>query len=260
MRSCCSAAASMRLDHRRSNVADSAPASCGLPCGCSRDGRFHLCAAHPGRRNFAITGGIHAASVLAANTTRPTASMPSAFSAGWEQPALQEAPLTFAWRDAPIGAGRAIAGRSSSRGRRPRERWSLRVTRAGMDAGGFAKPAGRRPAITKPDPRRNFHWRAGRTAGGSERRPTDEGRAAGGGDAATRPHAAHQLQELAQDQPHGCGDGCATHRTPNAHSRTPPTIPDAFPTTPRQQQPPAAPPPAGQAPAAGGRGSVGVCA
>ncbi len=65
-----------------------------------------------------------------------------------------------------------------------------------MDAGGFAKPAGQRPAMTKPIPRRSFLRRAGRTAGGSERRPSDEGRAAGGGDAATTPQAAHQLKEL----------------------------------------------------------------
>ena len=122
--------------------------------------------------------------------------------------------LTFACADASTGAGRAIAGRSSSRGRKPRERWCLRATGAGVDAGGFAKPAGRRPAMTKPIPRRNFHWRAGRTAGGSERRPSDEGRAAGGGDAATTPQAAHQTKELHKTSPHGCGDGTTTPRPP----------------------------------------------
>ncbi len=69
-------------------------------------------------------------------------------------------------RTAATGAGRASVGRSSSRGRRPRVRWCLRVTRAGMEAGGFPKPAARRAAITKPIPHRNFHRRAGRKPAG----------------------------------------------------------------------------------------------
>ncbi len=93
--------------------------------------------------------------------------------------------------------------------RRPRNRRHVKLPRqeaAGalvfardgsrQDAGGVASSAGRRPAITKPIPRRNFHRGAGRIAGGSERRRTDEGRAAGGGDAATTPQAAHQPKEL----------------------------------------------------------------
>ncbi len=151
---------------------------------------------------------------------------------------------------------RATPGRSSSRGTTPRERRCLRVTGAGMDAGGFAQPAGRRPAMTKPNPRRNFPRRAGRTAGGSERRRTDEGRAAGGGDAATRPQATHQPQELHKTSrmdaarpttPRTTNTRCAPPRQSQACSRTSPTTAS-----------PARDPPARQAPAAGRRGSVGV--
>ncbi len=131
---------------------------------------------------------------------------------------------------------RATPGRSSSRGRTPRERWCLRVTGAGMDAGGFAQPAGRRPAMTKPIPRRNFHRGAGRTAGGSERRPSDEGRAAGGGDAATTPQAAHQLKELLKTS----RMDAATPRNPSNDQRalrTPPTIPSVFANLPDNSKP-----------------------
>ncbi len=156
------AAASMRLDPRRSDVAQTRPLPAGSP------GRGPAVAVsiyvRPVRaaEGLRIAGGIHAASVLAANTTRPTASMPSAFSAGWEQPALQEAPLTFACaRDARLGAGRATVGRSSSGGMEAAG--ALVFARGGslQDAGGFPKPAARRAAITKPFHRRNFHRGAG---------------------------------------------------------------------------------------------------
>ncbi len=96
----------------------------------------------------------------------------------------------------PFAPARATVGRSSSRGRTPRERWCLRVTRAGMDAGGFAKPAGRRPAITKPIPRRNFHWRAGRKPAGLSGVGLASVEPQGCGDAPTKPQAAHQPKEL----------------------------------------------------------------
>ena len=91
------------LRHRRIHAArpssvrrcSKPPASCGLPCGHSCGGRFYSCAAHPGRRGLRIAGGIHAASVLAANTTRSAASLPPTFSAGWERPSLQEAPMAL---------------------------------------------------------------------------------------------------------------------------------------------------------------------
>ncbi len=186
----------MRLDHRRSDVAHTRP----HPAGCPVTG-------------LAVAVSIRVRPVRAAEgCALPAAYMPPRFSLrtphGRRHPCrrpsvpygnslrCKRTPLAFdCARDASIGAGRAIVGKSSFRGRRPRERWCLHVTRAGMDAGGFAKPAGRRPAMTKPDPRRNFHWRAGRTAGGSERRRTNEGRAVRGGDATTTTQAAYPTPE-----------------------------------------------------------------
>ncbi len=127
-----------------------------------------------------------------------------------------------------------------------------------QDAGGFPRPAARRAAITKPIPRRNFHRGAGRIAGGSERRRTDEGRAAGGGDAATKPQAAHQPKELLKTSRMDAATAPQPIDHPT-HVRERPDNPKRIHEPPRQQQSPAAQPPAGQAPAAGRRGSVGVC-
>ncbi len=92
-------------------------------------------------------------------------------------------------------AGRAIVGTSSSRGRTPRERWCLRVTGAGrMPAECAARGPEARYDQAHPTP--ELPQGSRQDAGGSERRPSDEGRAAGGGDAATRPQAAHQPKEL----------------------------------------------------------------
>ncbi len=51
-----------------------APASCGLPCGRSCGGRFYSCAARPGRRGFAIAGGILPPRFSLRTTTRSAAS------------------------------------------------------------------------------------------------------------------------------------------------------------------------------------------
>ncbi len=51
-----------------------APASCGLPCGWSSGGHFYSCAARPGRRGFAIAGGILPPRFSLRTTTRSAAS------------------------------------------------------------------------------------------------------------------------------------------------------------------------------------------
>ena len=163
-----------------------APASCGLPCGWSGGGRFHLCAARPGRRGFAIAGGIHAASVLAAIHHKVGGIHAADLQCRMGTAYVARRAVGVRWRTRRLHSrGRASVGRSSSRGRRPRERWCLRVTRAGMDAGGFAQPAGQRPAITKPIPRRNSPGEpAGLPAGLSNVGPTR-----------VEPHEAATLQQ-----------------------------------------------------------------
>ncbi len=144
------------------------------------------------------------------------ATIPSPTTAGGS--AISISPAFFAISVA-IGPGctlRTVVPCFSSRDAAPGDGIGGRLRRAVL-----AKPAGRRPAMTKPIPRRSFLRRAGRTAGGSERRPSDEGRAAGGGDAATTPQAARQTKELHKTSPHGCGDGTTTPRPPHASPHLP---------------------------------------
>ncbi len=103
---------------------------------------------------------------------------------------------------------------------RPPERSCSRVTRACKDAGGFASPAARRAAMTKPYPRRNVHKRA-RTKRAGSGAPEQHG--------SSRRDAATPQQDLTprtqpqtnQDRVAGGGASCAIPGTPHACSRTP---------------------------------------
>ncbi len=135
-------------------------------------------------------------------------------------------------------AVRATVGRGSSGGMDAAGAFVFARDASLQDAGGFASPAGRRPAIDKPYPRRNLQRRA-RTKRADFGAPEQHG--------SSRRDAATPQQDLkprpqpetTQNRAAGCGAGRATPGTPQPCSRTPST-----------RTAPSAPPSADEAPAA----------
>ncbi len=131
----------MRLDHRRSGVAHTRP----HPAGCPGTGP-------------AVAVSIYVRPVRAAETLQsPAASCrlgsrcepPHGRRHPCRRPSVPDGNGLCCkmrhWRSIshatpPLAPAAQSSAGQSSRGRRPRERWCLRVTRAGMDAGGLAKP------------------------------------------------------------------------------------------------------------------------
>ena len=117
-----------------------------------------------------------------------------------------------------------------------------------QDAGGFASPAGRRPARDKPYPRQNVHRRARTKRAGLVRR-NNTGRAAGMRRRCNNTSSRAPNLRPPKTEPQDAAPAAQPPELPRP-VRAPPDNPNRVRARPRPEQPSAAPPSADEAPAA----------